>query len=134
MANRSFKTDAGSLHAGVVKLFGSFVTSTSGTISSSSARGFSIAKTGSETGRYTITLEDPYLELLNCQAVVVGADDAGYTSGKGLLNFIRNVDVSSSSKTFYLQFVDEADPQADAELEDAAQVLIEITLRNAAAN
>lgn len=133
MANRLFKNDAKTLEQGIVKLFGSFTTSTSGTIASSSCKGFSVAKTGSETGRYTVTLADTYYGLLSVVANIVGAADAAYTTAKGLTYILRNVSVNDSTPTFDIQFNDPDGSAADAELEDATSVLLEITLKNSTA-
>lgn len=130
MANRLLKPLAGCLEAGVVKLYGSFVTSTSGTVASSSCKGFTIAKTGSETGRYTVTLSDTYKALLAVNVAIVGATDAAYTSAKGLTWILRNVSVADSTPTFQIQFNDPDGSPADAELEDSTSVYIEITLKN----
>jgi hypothetical protein len=133
MANRLLKPLAGCLEQGIVKLYGSFVTSTSGTIASSSCKGFSVAKTSAETGRYTVTLADSYTALKNVGVNVVGAADAAYTNAKGLLSFLRNVSVNDSTPTFQIQFVDADGSPADAELEDGTSVLLEITLKNSSA-
>lgn len=131
MANRSFKRDASTLEAGIVKLWGKVTTSTSGTIASTSCKGFAVTKTGSETGRYTVTLTDRYSSFKHCSVVVQGAADAAYTTGKGLVSFIRGVDMTN--KVFYIQFVDADGSPADAELEDSAIFYLEITLKNTAA-
>ena len=94
MANRLYKQFQGTLESGVVMLYGSAVTSTSGTIASKTGKGLTITKTAAETGRYTVTLADKYTALLNCRVVLVGAADAAYTGSKGLVSFLRNVDVS----------------------------------------
>lgn len=132
MANRLNKQFMQSLEAGIVKLYGEVTTSTSGTISAQSCKGFSVAKTGSETGRYTVTLADKYNKLLHCGVVVVGATDAAYTAAKGLVSFLRNDSVASSGTTFNVQFADPA-TSADAELEDGAKFKLEITLKNSTA-
>lgn len=132
MANRLLKPTS-CLEAGVVKLFGSVVTTTSGTIGSTSCKGFSIAKTGSETGRYTVTLADTYQKLLSVNVNVIGATDAAATSAKGLVSFLRNVSVTDATPTFDIQFCDADGSPADAELQDAAELLIEITLKNSSA-
>lgn len=131
MANRYFKGDAKTLEGGVVKLFGKFVTTTSGTIGSQSCKGFSVSKTASEAGRYTVLLEDQYMALLSVNAIVVGAADAAYTGTKGLIPFLRNVNVTDATPGFDLQFAQSS--LADAELLDAAEVYIEITLKNTSA-
>ena len=131
MANRYFKGECKTLEGGVIKLYGKFVTTTSGTIGSQSCKGFSVAKTGSEAGRYTVSLEDQYMALLMVNAIVVGAADTAYTTTKGLIPLLRNVDVTDSTPGFDLQFVQSS--LADAELLDAAEVYIEITLKNTSA-
>lgn len=130
MANRTFSKDHATLEKGVVKLFGHVVTSTSGTIGSQSCKGFSVVKTGSKTGRYTVTLDDYYFGLLSAQAIVVGLADAVYTSAKGLMSYLRNVSIDSSHKTFDVQFCDRQTAPADAELVDAGEFYLEITLKN----
>src|SRR5687767_3421468 len=126
MANRLMKQFTGTLEAGVVKLYGSVTTTTSGTIGSTSCKGFSVAKTATETGRYTVTLQDSYVNLLACNIVVVGSADAAYTTTAGLTPYLRNVSVTTA-KTFNIQFADVA--LADGELADGAKFHIEITLK-----
>ncbi len=130
MANRTFSKDAVTLEKGVVKLFGHVVTTTSGTIGSQSCKGFSIVKTATETGRYTVTLDDYYVAFLNASVVVVGSADTLYTTTKGLGSLLRNVAIDASHKTFDVQFVDRATAPADADLESSAEFYIEITLKN----
>lgn len=128
MANRLFKGMPKTLESGVVKLYGKIVTTTSGTIGSQSCKGFSVAKTATKTGRYTVTLEDQYMALLAVGVNIEGTADAAYTGAKGLINFLRNVDVTAATPVFDIQFA--TTTFADAELEDAAEVYIEITLKN----
>lgn len=128
MASRSFRQQQYTAEIGIVTLYGSFTTSTSGTISTSSCKGFSIAKTATKAGRYTVTLEDKYQGLRRCEVDVVGATDAAYTTAKGLTRFLRNVAVDST-KTMDIQFA-RTDTAADAELDDGATVYIAITLKN----
>jgi hypothetical protein len=132
MANRLYKQFQGTLESGVVMLYGSAVTSTSGTIASKTGKGLTITKTAAETGRYTVTLADKYTALLNCRVVLVGAADAAYTGSKGLVSFLRNVDVSGVG-SFDIQFSTALATPADAELESAASFLIEVTLKNSSA-
>lgn len=128
MASRNFKPGPVAIEKGLVVLYGKVTTSTSGTIASSDCRGFSIAKTGAETGRYTITLEDAYAALRACNVTVEGAADAAYGNAKGLASMVRGVDVAN--KVLYVQFVNAAQPQADAEVDDAAVFYIELVLKN----
>lgn len=127
------KPMAGCREGGVVKLFGSLITTTSGTIGSTSCKGFSIVKTGSETGRYTVTLTQGYQKLLSVGVTIVGTTDAAMTNAKGLTHIVRNVSVNDATPTFQIQFNDPDGSPADAELEDAAELLIEITLKNTTA-
>lgn len=139
MANRGFDRQVGSVRKGVVKLYGRFTTTTSGTISTvagsfTSARqaGFSVVKTATKTGRYTVTLQDKFTELCGVHTTVIGTADAAYVAGKGFVaSFVRN-DAASTSKTFDIQFtrINGTTDYADTELADAAVVLIEITLTN----
>jgi len=133
MANRLFKRDAGTLEAGIVKLYGSVVTSTSGTVASTSCKGFTVAKTASEAGRYTVTLTDTYTAFKGCHVTLVGAADAAFTTAKGLVPIVRNVSVADSTPTFDVQFVDADGSAADAEVPDGAEFYLEITLKNSGA-
>lgn len=130
MANKDFKDEVRTYEGGIVKLFGKVVTSTSGTISSQVCKGFSVAKTSSETGRYTVSLDDKYTSLRGCSVALVGAADAAYTTANGLNSFLRGVDVSNATAPlFYVQFA-RTDTGADAEVIDGAEFYIEITLKN----
>lgn len=131
MADRYFQQFQGVLEHGIVKLYGKVVTSTSGTVSTTSCVGLAIAKTAGETGRYTVTLSDYYAGGLKSASVaVVGPADAAYTTAKGLVWFLRNVSVSTSAKTFDIQFCDADGSPADAELMDAAEFYLEVTVKN----
>jgi hypothetical protein len=133
MADRLMKQFLCTLEAGVAKLYGEVTTTTSGTIGTTAAKGFTVAKTAGETGRYTVTLADKYVKLLHCGIVVVGSADAAYTSAKGLVSFLRNDTVSAGGKTFDIQFCDADGSAADAELEDGAKFKLEVTLKNSTA-
>ena len=126
MASRLFQQFQGSLEKGVVKLYATVVSSTSGTIASQSAKGLVVAKTAAKTGRYTITLADRYISLLNVTVTLQGAADAAYTTARGIEPFIRTV--SMTDRQIIVQFVSTAG--ADAEIEDAARFYVEITLKN----
>lgn len=133
MANRYYKQFQGTLEAGVVKLFGSVVTSTSGTIASSTGKGLTITKTAGKTGRYTVTLADKYTALLGVSVVLVGSTDAAYTSAKGDVSFLRNVNVGASVPYFEIQWADADGSPADAEIENGAGFYVEVTLKNSSA-
>lgn len=130
MASRMFQQFQGSLEKGVVKLFATIVTSTSGTIASSDMLGGSVAKVDSEAGRYRVSLADSYQRLLSASVMVSGAADAAYTTAKGIQAIVRNVDVSNASAPILdIQLV-RTDTAADAEVEDGASIFIELTLSN----
>lgn len=133
MADRYMKQFLATLEAGVAKLYGEVTTTTSGTVGSTSCKGFAVAKTAGETGRYTVTLQDKYNKLLHCGVVVVGSADAAYTSAKGLVSFLRNDTIAAGGKTFDVQFCDSDGSPADAELADGASFKLEITLKNSSA-
>lgn len=133
MANRLFKGDFKTLEQGIVKLFGTVTLGSSGAIASSSCKGFSVAKTSAETGRYTVTLSDTYTELYTVMVNITTSADTAYTSAKGLVALLRNVSVNDSTPTFDIQFVDADGSAADAEVEDSAVLRIEITLKNSTA-
>jgi hypothetical protein len=112
------------------------VTTTSGTLALTTAAvptwtpaGQTAVKTGSEVGRYTITLPVDYKRLLQVIATVIGADDAAYTTAAGRGFFLRDVDIGQGAAvgTVELQFARD-DTGADAELIDGAQVLVTIVV------
>lgn len=136
MADRQFVQLAGTVKRGVVHLYGKALTTTNGTLStvagavtSAKQAGFTIAKTGSKVGRYTITLQDRYVGLLYIHATVSGAADAAYTTARGLNAFFRNNAVAAAAKTIDIQFA-RTDTGADAEVEDGATIHVMIVLDN----
>ena len=141
-ASRSFYPTIGSARRGVVQLFGTFTTTTSGTLSttaitSAKLAGFTLTKTASETGRYTVQLTKTdgtaatYNSLLFVDAVVVGGDDAALTTTKGLVSVVRDDDVATDG-TFEIQFVETVTANADTEVQDGASIKLHIVLANAA--
>ena len=124
-----FQQFQGTLEKGVVKLYATITTTTSGTIGSTSAVGLSVAKVAAEAGRYRVTLDDKYTRLLAAQAIVTGAADAAYTTAKGAYAIVRNVAVSAATPVLDIQFV-RTDTAADAEVEDGATIYVELTLKN----
>ena len=125
MANRNFYPSRGSLSREIVKLYGSATIGASGAISSQSCKGFTIALTAAEAGRYTITLDDAYTAFRGCHATVEGANDSALTA---FYAAVRNVDVSNSSKSFDVQFVSVIGTDADVASGDV--IHLEITLQN----
>lgn len=125
MSDRYFQQLRGSLDREVVKLFGSVTFTTSGAIASQDCLGFSVAKTGSEAGRYTVTLEDQYNRFMGVSTCLEEAADAAITATEGFIqNIVRNV--AMTSKTFDIQLVQVS--AADAEPASGNVLHIEITL------
>ncbi len=125
----------GTLTPGLVKLTGQVLLGASGAIATSAGaidcEGFTIAKTGGETGRYTLTLEDKYAKFRGGSVSILGADDAAYSNTAGRDYFWRNDNVTAggAAKTVDLQFVDGA-TSADAEVPNNLTLYIELTLVN----
>lgn len=113
------------------------VTTTNGTLAATSGvanptwtpAGQVAAKTAAKTGRYTITLPVNYRRLLQVIATVIGPDDAAYTTVKGVDAFVRDVDIGAGAQdgTVEIQF-GRSDTEADAELMDAAEVMLTIVV------
>jgi len=129
VASRMFQQFQGSLERGVVKLFATVTTSTSGTVSSQDAMGLVVSKVSGKAGRYKLTLADAYQRVLACSAVVIGAADAAYATANGVQAILRNVAVSGAAPALEVQLC-RTDTGADAEVIDAAVILIELTLSN----
>jgi len=132
MASRLFSQFQGTLERGVIKLFARVTTSTAGVVASQEASGLVVTKTAGEEGRYTLALQDRYVELLAAHVVVQGAADAAYTASKGLVPLVRTVSVNAASPAILVQFADPA-TSADAELADGASFYVELTLKNTTA-
>ncbi len=130
--NRSLQHLQGSITTGVVVLFGQVVTTTAGTIGSTTCDGFTVVKTATKTGRYTVTITGNANKILGCNVNILGADDAAFTDAKGVWEGkIRDNDVGTGANdgTFEIQFCD-ADTGADAELQDSASLLITAWVKN----
>ncbi len=101
----------------VVGFIHKVTTSTSGTIGSQDAPGDSgviAAKTGSKTGRYTLTLPSKFRKFHGGFVSVIGPDDTADS-------FLRDNDVDGGDAdgTIEVQFA-RSDTEADAELMDGA--------------
>jgi hypothetical protein len=130
MASHLFQQFSGSLERGVVKLFGTIVTSTSGTIASSDAMGMTITKVASKSGRYRLALAGPYQRVLGCSVMVTGAADTAYPAANGVSAILRNVAVSSGSAPALEIQLMRTDTGADAEVLDGSSIFVELTLSN----
>lgn len=117
--------------AGVVKLFGRVTLGTGGAIGTSKCKGFTVAKTAGKTGRYTVTLDQKYIELRGASVVIEGAAaDTAYTTGKAVASVLRSVDPSGAG-TLVIQFVGATN--TDTELEDNAKFYVSLSLKNTGA-
>lgn len=115
----------GCARAGLKATVFDVTTTTSGTIDTTNSRGSwggTIAKTGSETGRYTITLGRATTALAGVMVTLVGPDDAALTDGKGTQWCVRDDDLSSDG-TIEVQFFD-SDTGGDAEVQDGARFVV----------
>lgn len=137
MANnqRQYQPIRGSVARGLVFLHSRVVLGTGGAITSqdsSKDSGMTLVKTGSEVGRYTVTLDKNYNRLLSARGTVIGADDTAYTTANGIATFIRDDDVGrgAADGTFELQFY-RTDTGADAEVENSRDILVEVVVRDA---
>ncbi len=115
-----------------VILTGRVVMTTGGTISTTTlpdCDGFTIVKTASEAGRYTLTLTAPGL-IEYAHAVVELGTDAAAVQAKGVACTVRNVDPAARD-TLDIQFTivpTAAAAGADAELQDSAIIRIVIVV------
>lgn len=109
--------------------FHKIVTTTGGTISTtlsdqSADSALTVAKTGSETGRYTLTTRTPHKRLLFGCGVLIGADDAAYGAVTlGLVGIVRDVDIATDG-TCELQMIGSNAGWADAEIADGASIMV----------
>lgn len=127
MANRNFKDRVKTLESEVVHLYGQVTFGASGAIASQNSKGFSVAQTASEAGRYTVTLEDRYSTLLFVGCNIEGAADTAF-GATGLIRALRNVDMSS--KTFDIQLVEADGNLADTDPASGDVLYICIVLKN----
>jgi hypothetical protein len=79
--------------------------------------GFTVVKTGSEAGRYTVTFDELVSDIVLLGAHVIGAADAAYTNtaGGAGMTFLRNK--APTTRTVDVQFT-RSDTSADAEITD----------------
>jgi hypothetical protein len=102
-----------------------------GAISSQECNGFTVAKTGSEVGRYTVSLHNKFLQLEYGHAVVEGAADAAAAAAKGQVAQLRGVDVSGATPQLFVQLLTPslaAGASVDVEAEDNAKLRIFLCL------
>jgi hypothetical protein len=137
MSERIMNGTPQTIDRGVVHLYGRFTTTTSGTLSttaitSAAQAGFTLTKTATKTGRYTVTLHKNYPAVLWADAKLIGADDTAFTDAKGVIVGLRDFDSGEGAGdgTFEIQFTKNTD-RSDAEVQDGAIILVKIEVRNA---
>lgn len=109
------------LLTGVVNLGASGAIGTGST--DNDCEGFTVAKTASETGRYTATIAEKYKAIQYAHCVVEGAADAAAAAAKGQVCQLRGVD--ASGKVAYFQLLTPslaAGASVDVEAEDNAKL------------
>jgi len=99
-------------------------TSTSGAIDTALSwleadQGGTIELTGSEDGRYTVTVWKGYKGIRSWGAGILAADDTVLTTAKGIIPSIRDIDIGAGAAdgTVELQWSKNTD-LADADVED----------------
>lgn len=85
--------------------------------------GFVAARTGA--GVYTLTLTNPYCELVNLKINIIGAN-ATYTAAAGREFFITS-DLTTTTGVITIKFL-RTDTGAVAEIEDNAKVMVTLLL------
>jgi hypothetical protein len=131
MADRYFQQFRGSLDREVVKLYGKVTFGASGAVSSQDCLGFTVTKTATKTGRYTVTLDDTYPKFLGCNVSTEIATDAAHTATVGLQTALRNVSVNDATPTFEIQYIEVDGSSGDANPASGAVAYIEVILKNA---
>lgn len=115
----------GCARGGLKAAFFDVTTTTSGTIDTTNSAGSwggAIAKTATETGRYTITLGRAVTALAGAVVTLVGPDDTAITDAKGTQYVLRDDDLSSDG-TIEVQFID-SDSAADTEVQDGMRFTV----------
>jgi hypothetical protein len=115
----------GTLGDNMIILTGVVTLGTSGVLSTTVAqtcKGFTVAKTGSEVGRYTATLADKYGAIEYAHCVVEVAADAAVTDQKGAVCALRGVDGPAKVAYFQLLGWDGDGDAADREPIDSAKL------------
>lgn len=90
----------------LVILTGRALTTTSGTLSTATGandcEGFTVAKVGSEAGRYRATLNNAFMFVQFGDMKVEGAADAVAAAAKGQVAYLRNVSATGRTVDFQL--------------------------------
>jgi hypothetical protein len=98
-----------------------------GAVSSQDCDGFTVTQTDSEAGRFTVTLADQWLKIMNVLVSREISADTAEVQAKGSVFSLRGV--SESSKVAYLQFSippTAAAAGADADVENSTKLRITV--------
>jgi hypothetical protein len=118
-----------SLGRNTVLLNGVVTCGADGAVSSQDCDGFTVTQTDSEAGRFTITLRDQWLKIMNVLASLEITADTAAVQAKGVVPVLRGV--SESGKVAYLQYTitpTAAAAGADADVEDSSKVRITVVV------
>lgn len=124
MPSHVYKSVA-SLGRNVVLLNGVVTCGANGAVSSQDSDGFTVTQTASEDGRFTITLTDQWLKIMNVISSREISADTAEVQAKGSVPSLRGV--SESGKVAFLQYSippTAAAAGADADVEDSAKIRI----------
>ena len=116
-----------SLGRNVVLLNGVVTCGANGAVSSQDCDGFTVTQTGSEDGRFTVTLTETWLKIMNVLVVREISADTAEVQAKGSVVALRSV--SESSKTLAVQYSippTAAAAGADADVEDSTKLRITV--------
>jgi hypothetical protein len=126
MASKLYKK-AYSYGRNTVLLNGVVTCGASGAVSSQDCDGFTVSQTASEDGRFTITLHDTWMKIMNVLASREISADTAEVQAKGSVASLRGV--SESGKVAYLQYSippTAAAAGADADVENSAKLRITV--------
>lgn len=113
----------------LVMLTGIVTLGSSGAVASQDCDGFTVALTGSEDGRYTITPAQKFIGLRYGHATLELSADTAAVQAKGVVSVLRGV--ATTTPVLYVQFTivpTAAAAGADADAEDSAVMRIVLVL------
>lgn len=116
-----------SLGRNVVLLNGVVTCGANGAVSSQDCDGFTVTQTASEDGRFTVTLTDTWLKIMNVLVTREISADTAEVQAKGSVLALRGV--SESSKVALVQYSippTAAAAGADADVEDSTKLRITV--------
>lgn len=101
----------------------------SGAVSSYTGTDITVVKTGSETGRYTLTVDKRYKSVVDPRAELILGDDAAATTAGGNMTFWRDDDIGRGANdgTIELQCA-RTDTTADANPTSGTVIIVNLEL------